>query len=268
MFNLVFEDANDTPSSKLIRLAYAEDSVYFAGGSSAVNIILHRICNSQSVEPVLAYMDLALNNASSFRDVIATIAEICKDALPVYLVPIPCIEYYLLDTILSYYANESLIFRLNNCELESGCSIEKQYKSMLNRDLGSKSLCLVNRNKARSSHIGWWYYSDCPCSRYTEYPSGLSSCRLANLYDFMPLAVIDKGKRLKQAMPVSFDTASGLIHCCGDIVTSMYDVLKAQESYYFNACEKLGLAKDSVADIFDGLFDYSRILASRGVTFS
>lgn len=161
--NLVFEDFEDMPISKLISNAYTDDiRVYFAGGNAMSKEFFNTI-EDKSI-PTIIFCDVVPDNI----DTCNKYAYICRQASKVitlfYVIPIFCIEYSFMKMFSINTGTESGYYNAVcrgevSRELLNGKSFEKLCKMALNE---KSKRCVRNKwNKRRSNQF---YVGDCLCS--------------------------------------------------------------------------------------------------------
>lgn len=167
MVKFIFEDSEFAPVSHLLAFAYDEGRVFFSNGNSRIIQKLNKVYNTDDF--FIIFMDVPPNNKAivrMYKQYADTIRLKFKNN--VVIVPIICIEYFVLNMLLDYGLCQvsSSFEQLKRCllvdkdvsvGLNYECSVEKLYKSLLNnQSLG----CLPNKQK-----YGEFYKFACPCSR-------------------------------------------------------------------------------------------------------
>lgn len=161
--NLIFEDSDEMPISKLIKDAYDCDKVvsYFACGNSMSPEFFGRIENKQAT--TIIFCDVVPDNV----DTGAKYVNICKSASGIfdnfYVYPILCIEYIFLTvfkqiTSLASEYGEALCGDKISADSLCGKSFEKLCKRCLNE---YSKTCM--RNKWNKHKTNAFYTGDCLC---------------------------------------------------------------------------------------------------------
>ncbi len=174
---LVFEDNENTPSSKLLRENIHGVRFCFSNGAYNIARLIEKICNESgsSDYEILVFIDYVPNNYYTY-DTYRTLLDIkeefyCKTNTKIYVLPIVCMEFYILKMLSSYYEFEiaerfsglynSLITELSfdDALLREFSSLEKAYKFLLQQ---SKKRCMININSEKEKKIeGFFYKNDC-----------------------------------------------------------------------------------------------------------
>lgn len=249
MIKFIFEDSDDTPSSVLLKSSFNGANIEFANGSSRVyRKVLSLRCVSD-IDYCIVFFDVAPDNRytiSRYRRLIEDLNE-AEIYFPVYVVPIPCIEYVILKLFCSYsyiscsnrirhlirYLVEEFNWGIAKAELglNYNGSIEKVYKFLL---ANQSMLCLRNTISDKNKLSGKFYIKDCDCEeRY---------CRLRCI-DSLRL----KAERLYTSLPI-FDIISKehakILYDMG-IVTqtlSIGELRLKQSELYKDICTQLGVS--------------------------
>lgn len=225
---VLFEDHVDTPSSTLVRSALAPSAVYFVDGISNVINTVHKLC-SDTEEPIVAVLDL-----------------------------VPCIEFYLVPLVHSFYTGYSPFDRLSDITLASVVSIEKQYKQLLNGVLGASARCLVNKTSVSGANLGLWYKQDCPCMVCHELMFGKFNCRLFS-YNNSPLNLNTKSSKLLSLLPMLINSKSN------SAFSYLERTLSIQTKLYMDLCDTLGISALGVSDALENIQELCVSQRSRGI---
>lgn len=173
----VFEDNENTPSSKLLRENIAGVRFCFSNGAYLVAQLVEDLCNEEgsSDYEILVFIDYVPMNYYTY-DTYMTLLDIkeefyWKKNTKIYVLPIVCIEYYILKMLSSFYEfdiperfsdlYDSLIIDLSfdHAVLKEFTSLEKAYKFLLQH---SKKRCMINKNSENEVKIeGYFYKYDC-----------------------------------------------------------------------------------------------------------
>lgn len=192
---MIFEDNKEMPISKLISYVYEESGivVHFVGGNRNIKAEVEK--NYDKDDAYIIFLDLVPDNHSAineYRKLQLFIDESMYDNVTV--IPIPCIEYYVLKLIempdvkeievaleFGKYKNTDLCVKL----LRGKCkNFEKYCKKVLEH---KTAICYRNEQGER---YGAWYHGDCLCG------NSKSGCIEENRRS--------KGNRLVSALPVSY----------------------------------------------------------------
>ena len=163
---------SSTPSSILLKSCLNGDNIFFSGGNELLETKLASIYNTQDF--FIIFIDVVPNNPA-----LVTLYKTLNDKIEtngwsdnVKLLPIPCIEYYIIDMlsvlgviftkekqIQDLYNNLYLKINWNNVPKEKQLiSIEKLYKEIINLQ---KPYCLRNSNKNKHDYYGDFYKTSC-----------------------------------------------------------------------------------------------------------
>lgn len=234
---MIFEDYTKTPSSVLLRNTTA-CRIEFSGGSSN---LMTTIEENLHEDLVVVYYDLVPNNDRTVKG-LQILKEKTADFPNVRIVPIICIEYYILYSLLytklsNYGLKDKLDIKKSHDNILREESVEKYYKRVLN-DLGSSaSHCFINsfryvngERDIQSKH-GRFYCVDCLCTE---------RCKITD----SPILVQEKCDRIVCRLPY----VPGVINKkLGDLFlrgVTFNEVLNERRDYYSYLCESLSLSKD------------------------
>ena len=165
MTKMIFEDNDKMAISKLIARAYYDDcatdkDILFAGNNSSITDLLVNLDINYNY---LVYVDVVPDNIMTIYEYLNCIKYIKENNFTnVFILPIPCIEYYVIDAFIEDELYRDLIFNKSkykdytinkrNKKL-SVDSFEKYCKSMLY----NSSPCM-DKNKQ-------FYKEDCICKK-------------------------------------------------------------------------------------------------------
>lgn len=187
MVKFIFEDSEESPSSKLLKSCYDGADIYFSGGGNAEKIqrVIDNCLEEDKECKIIVFFDLPPNNRSVYVNYEALLARLLENYTNVYVIPIMCIEFYLLKFLLDYRyiilteeqqeLTENLIFNFDykNSHVQEFInknayrinSLEHAYKELL-RELVNKSKCMLNKQEAQSNTFhGKFYVEDCSCDK-------------------------------------------------------------------------------------------------------
>lgn len=194
---IIFEDKKDTPSSVLLSSSVIGDKIRFSGGAPNMQkAILKELNNSK--ESILAYYDVSLDNIDTL-DRFQNLCTTFSDNERVEVIPIPCIEYYLIKLLdyydlvkdRFYYEKSSITFDYKSfIDTKFGSepgSVEEFYKILCKKTGYS---CCVNRNDKNKSHIGKFYREDCDCIEMCKKTKISQRDKSLNLIKYLPCFII------------------------------------------------------------------------------
>ena len=190
---ILFEDKYDlknldltTPSSILLKSGINGKNIYFSNGNNLLKSKLDEIYNKDDL--FVVFIDVVPNNAALITLYRNLVSQIESDDMDdnVVVLPIPCIEYYIIDMLteldIIFVKNKNISDLYNHLYLEldwknipfekKTVSMEKLYKEIVNLQ---KPYCLRNRNKDDSSYYGDFYRISCEkctdrhCMKYFGY---------------------------------------------------------------------------------------------------
>lgn len=260
-----------TPSSTLLLNSCNGHTMRFLNGSTHTLDKLKRIMQRDGTETYyIVFYDVSPNNINTvngYRDLVIR----CKSFKNVYILPIICIEYFLVHMLrdmkvlqcgvklepfihylvdefdwnkfLSEYREGEFLFtykeNLKNKKLPGAIrSLEKSYKYILEKQL---YVCLNNHNSESRNNCGWFYKNDCNCE----------GCSFSQKY-----TKAYKAERLVSSLPI-FTIISRehkmLLKCYG-IDTEPVSLDKAvhkQADFYKRLSENMGFTNIFSADVID-----------------
>lgn len=251
MIKIVFEDNKDTPSSALLKCLPIGADIEFSDGNSKLAKEAMRLSRSDGVSKVIAFIDIVTDNNNLldvYNSIVSKFNKYKKNiGCPIYLVAIPCIEYFILKYLSSIPCNLfteeekyklSLIineFDFSSCmELrymrnKKMISYEKVLKSILYRN---EFCCIHNKNMSKNNKIGLFYKEDCSDKcLMSELNCNCSEIKLNkafHIYRCLPIVSVDG--RLEQLLGVnhcSYEELSDeqLIDTIRKFYKKMYDTL-------------------------------------------
>lgn len=259
---IIFEDNENTPSSRLLSSCYYGSNIVFSGGASQLSI---KIFEKLQEDDVMVFVDVVPNNeytVSTYRKLKRLYRTEIRDG-HLIVVPIICVEYVILK-MLSNYGDcitnniyvQNLVCNFNYRKLINTVdinqiqlhSLEKLLKYALS-DVCSKTKqrCLSNSfeyindsgllSRKQKSVSGIFYEKDCNCERIY--------CRL-NINDDLKL----KAEKLYMSLPVyvSDDEHKKILSDLG-IITDNYDVRTKFEEireFYDLVCQELNVTNIKV----------------------
>lgn len=166
----IFEDNEDSPISMLLKSSYSGNNMHFSGGSDLLSVELKKWYNNE--DNFFVFMDYVPNN----KIIIASYGVLYNKISRyknVFLVPIPCIEYFVLKMFGQYGYNRldkgsmnlyvNIVESFNWCDVESrhkSTSLERLYKLLVSRQLPK---CLHNNKDEDNNLFGKFYVSPCNC---------------------------------------------------------------------------------------------------------
>lgn len=192
----IFEDNENMPVSKLLSI---RGSVYFSCGSRGLGRKLDSLYNGQ--DAIIIFFDFVPNNINTHNLYLQLLSHIYESGyVSVYIVPILCIEYYVLKMLIECYAfkvgkeyNDLLECLIKNFKWENVpeekklISIEVLLKRVLNNSI---KRCMRNE-----SGVGGQFYTtdsiNCNILN-SNYPRCKDACgslykKFYNLYTSLPI---------------------------------------------------------------------------------
>lgn len=190
MIKYIFEDSEQSPSSKLLRSCYNGDNIYFSSGGKA-NKILQVVNNCRMKDEkcvIVIFFDLPPNNRYTYINYEVLLDKILTEGyVNVYVIPIICIEYYILKFLIGYnylvptdkqkeliknlitgfdYKSEVVQKFVNKNSYRKN-SLEHVYKELL-KELAINSKCMLNKQSTENNNnfYGKFYKENCNCDRH------------------------------------------------------------------------------------------------------
>lgn len=238
----VFEDHESSPVSQLLLASINGSCFKFSGGVSRLHKTVQEGYNEKDNYYVL--LDVVPNNPITI-DWYRKLKKSFKGYSNVFLLPIVCIEYYVLHMLVTYgYIPNSAILQGVVFDFDAsvvkayvgtiGCkeSLEKVCKNIVS---SLADLCKRNTNKSDNNIYGLFYREDCICDRKFCKEDCNDSLKLKaeRLYCSLPLfdVVDDKHKEYLSSVGISTTTVSYV------------DVFDRQKKLYDDISRKLGLVQ-------------------------
>lgn len=163
---MLFEDKESSGISKMIKYAYSKFTnprvVEFAGGNRNIVNCIRKL--DDGVTTMFVYVDVMPGNietVSVFNDTIDWVAENCSGN--VYVLPIPCIEFYVISAFLDRKYKEVATVLDFNYYIQ----VPKNHRGKeLSRD-NFESYCkpVINNYLGCLKSKGEFYDTDCECNR-------------------------------------------------------------------------------------------------------
>lgn len=223
----VFEDNENTPSSKLLRQNIEGVRFCFSNGAYHVAQLVEDLCNEEgsSNYEIMVFIDYVPMNYYTYDSYI-TLLDIkeelyWKKNTKIYILPIVCIEFYILKMLSSFYEFEiserfsdlydSLITDLSfdHAVLKEFTSLEKAYKFLLQQ---SKKRCMINKNSENKVRIeGYFYKYDCvDCGRRlcaNKKNSVVLKEKAMHMYTSLPVFIIvsEEQKKYMEELGISIE---------------------------------------------------------------
>ena len=172
---MLFEDNEKSILSTFLRNAYNEECIIFTNGNYNLSLVLDSVWKSDDF--YLVYIDVVPDNSKTI-DIYEALLDLVADKgwLNVRIIPIPCIEYYILMEL--WEKNDTV-----NCVLNKGAykatdlyrasgacakSFEKYCKQLVS-NTGDNCKRVASLSKVSPSTRGRYYITDCLCSNvYTN----------------------------------------------------------------------------------------------------
>lgn len=249
----IFEDNCKSPVSQLLRKGFNGENIYFSSG--AYNLLgkyteLRSKGSITDLDSVFIMLDYVPNNSvtlAKFDDLV----EFFIDNDNVTIIPIPCIEYYVLLMIdkLGLLCTKNTYKYLEDCILRSfewgsvsstdkKRSLETLYKIILsNQDLN----CLHNRLDKDNLDLGLFYMQECMC------------------------------KNKKKSCNIDYKRFSGLLYKAELLLTMLpvFDVVSDEHRKYLESIGIIVNSDLSVDSLLHKLDDfYKAIFNSMDIAFS
>ncbi|MDO5150612.1 MAG: hypothetical protein Q4D76_14675 [Oscillospiraceae bacterium] len=206
---LLFEDNPNTPSSRLFKSCLFGDNIYFSNGNHNLAAVAANLANEGN--SVIVFVDVSVNSIKT-KMVYNALAKRFKDDEHILVLPIICIEYYILRMLCNHgfldfvqFQTKEMQSLLQNFVVDItgepiDKSLEKQYKHILS-EIGNKKHCYINR-MANNGMRGRFYMCDCPCteSHCTDYKKASIGYKAESLYSTLPVFFVDEAyrKRFKE----------------------------------------------------------------------
>lgn len=239
---LIFEDNEKSPISGLLHSCIAGEHIIFADGNKSVECEIKEHLN----EDVIAFFDVPPNNWSVVSEYYRLVEEF-EIYENVWIVPIICIEYSVLQMLIHFgYAQDILLRRIqtgftkegyaNNLkDMDDGHrkkavgSLEQYCKQLL---ITSKIQCLSNKMQDRK---GAFYKADCDC--VGECPLARKEVRkikAEQLYVSLPVFYVRdiEHRQILESLGVEL----------GDIL-SYNEMICKRKNFFDGICEELGFNK-------------------------
>lgn len=237
----IFEDNEDMPVSKLLSI---RGSVYFSCGSRGLRRKLDSLYSGQGI--VIIFFDFVPNNVNTHNLYLQLLSHIAESGyVDVYVIPILCIEYYVLKMLVECYTFrvgeeynkllECLIksFKWENVPQEKkSVSVEVLLKEILNN---SVKRCMRNDR----SIGGQFYVTDSiNCNILnSNYPRCKDDCgslymKFYNLYTILP---VYDDELLRDDIEIIDDAPS--------FNRSIAYILRKMDRIYYNIFQSMGLEK-------------------------
>ena len=182
MVRIIFEDNGDTPSSILLKSSPIGRYVKFSCGNFNLFPFVKEALQDFEIDQIIIYCDFVLNSERLFlfykrlRQEIIEEMQILNSDKSVYLIPIPCIEYYILLYLIEFKIDCFSILQLEKISSfvqdfkidlsdihiwkeNFMVSVEKICKYYLN---SNSNKCIINKNR-NNQVVGKFYKSDCNC---------------------------------------------------------------------------------------------------------
>lgn len=197
----IFEDNENMTSSALLKESFNGNNIHFSNGNSMMYRKLRSIYNTS--DTFILFLDVVVDNLSTIK-LYENLLIKCEDLENVYIVPILCIEYYILkmldedkllfvnqqdEELVKYLVRTFDCNELSKEKQEIKTTLEKRYKYILNNQLCN---CMKNIHIDNVSSSSF-YLSDCVCE---------SNCDFAVIQDSLL-----KSEKLITSLPI-FDVIS------------------------------------------------------------
>lgn len=167
---MLFEDNEKSPISELLKCLFIEsnvDFVEFAGTNENLYKRLKAVYKPGLIHYV--FIDMSPDNSNTktaYTNFVNNIRE--KPLSNVWLIPIPCIEFYVIKAFPEDCKSVTDVLNFNEYTRTKRCkSFESNCKRVLNTDIENfiKNNCMVNESDfSHHRDFGYFYKEDCPCS--------------------------------------------------------------------------------------------------------
>lgn len=171
MIKFLFEDNLNTPSSILLKSSYNGKNIHFTSGNLESNILnkIESLIDENDNCTLVVFYDLPPNNKVIYNNYERPVDRVIENNYDdVHIVPIICIEYYLIKFLVLYnyipinnknielinnlvisfdYTNSSVINFVNKDTYRKN-SLEHVYKQLLSYLIKSK--CMLNYSKTNN----------------------------------------------------------------------------------------------------------------------
>ncbi len=198
---LLFEDNKNTPSSQLLKSCLYGKNIYFSNGNHNLATVATELVNKGN--SVIIFVDVSVNSIET-KKIYNVISKKFKNDEHVLVLPIICIEYYILKMLCSHSFLEFKVFQTEEIQslLQSFVvditgesidkSLEKQYKHILS-EIGNKKHCYINKTPNNTLR-GQFYSCECPCvgSHCAEYKQASVDYKAECLYSTLPVFFVDE----------------------------------------------------------------------------
>jgi hypothetical protein len=238
---ILFEDNENKPISQLLKKSYFGDSMQFSSGASRLNACVQNYLKRHN-DLVLVFVDVIPTNAITLKTYNELALKYAKTN-NVFIVPIPCIEYIVLqflgntfNAIHEQKSVRSLLYDFSEEELLKvrGRGLEHKIKNILN-DCRAVSYCFLNDTNREGDMRGKFYLSPCDCE-FRMHSSLSLSDKADELYRTLPIYVLNNGyKEYLNKSNKKFTTDNFNV------------LLNRVDLFYTDLCNKLGV---DVIDIY------------------
>ena len=185
LMKLIFEDNINTPSSQLLKALPIGCDIEFSCGNIKLLDKAIELGSNKDIELIVIYLDFVLNNeelVQLYFDMIDEIPGLQEEGqinCDIYLITIPCIEYFILQYLLQVSercfdkASLRIVKNILNDFHFDGIpetlynngnfvSVEKILKHYLNNNINK---CLINENVMKNPIVGKFYKESCNCEK-------------------------------------------------------------------------------------------------------
>jgi hypothetical protein len=243
----LFEDNENTPSSKLLKKSYNGKNIFFSAGCANLRKSIDDLIN-KGYHKIVAFVDVSPNNKNTIElyNFLSKVKSTTSSWKNVIIVPIICIEFYIAELCKCYGYFEPEQLQRNTiknlvCDFnwdamptsDKKYSLEKIYKWLF-EDKVENQECLKNKNGK-----GIFYLQDCNCDNCTLSKSTLSE-KAEQLYCKLPIFDVledtEHENKLKR-LGINYNNIS------------LDELHKKQQDFYDNICNKLNENKFLICTI-------------------
>lgn len=181
---MVFEDNINSGPSKLILQVYTEEIAKFATGNMNVCEYLR---DNRLLNNLLIYIDVSPDNnktVEAYKRCTKWLLE--NNAVNSYVIPIPCIEYYIIDAFMPHELPEVQVVLKTMSYNKCTTNCRGKELSLINYENYAKSVLEQYKPCFRKKEI--FYKYDCLCTRSKE--------------DCTAISLKDKGRSLVLKLPM------------------------------------------------------------------
>lgn len=251
---IIFEDSEDAPISKLFKASYLGKHIHFSGSNKRIYSKWSELKKNFSEDTrFIIYVDMVPDNKNTVY-IFESLQIAFQNEKNVTIVPIICAEFvafrmltlfgylkeyrkahvlfdnFLLHTIESFNYSENPYNKYG----KNGNSLEKYCKSVMNRHAD----CIKNRNSIdKDTNSGKFYLTDCQCS----------ICELSTTCIRDNIAA--KAEKLYVSLPIFWTISKEHIETIKSYNIQFQsketsEILERIDMFYSNICSSMGIVKN------------------------